>query len=267
MKTQTIQLDILELIFVNRNKDYGAYQLRRLYKKHLTFSLWFAILLFTGVTTIQYFLSTKANRMNKVKSYSTSINLPPPPSIIEKQNITIPEKVISSISTIKFLPPVIKPDEAVKDNFVPTIDELNNVQPGIITQIGDVNGVDINLIENIITPTNDNKPVETNATIFEWVEEMPCFKGGNEAMFSYLSQNITYPEIAKRSQVEGRVIISFIVSIDGNITEAKVIKSIGAGCDEEALRVVKNMPKWNPGKQNGNPVNVRVSIPIMFTLK
>jgi len=96
---------------------------------------------------------------------------------------------------------------------------------------------------------------------------MPAFKGGEQALISYINQNLYYPEIAKRAGVEGRVIVVFVITKEGKVAEVKLLKGIGAGCDEAAMDVLKNMPDWEPGMQAGVPVNVKMTIPISFKLK
>ena len=99
------------------------------------------------------------------------------------------------------------------------------------------------------------------------VEQMPSFPGGTQALFEYLKENVTYPEEFEETCVQGRVVVSFVVERDGSITEAKVVKSVYPSLDEEALRVVNSMPKWHPGKQNGNSVRTKYTIPINFKLQ
>jgi periplasmic protein TonB len=98
------------------------------------------------------------------------------------------------------------------------------------------------------------------------VEQMPSFPGGEEVLYKFLSNNIKYPSVAKEKGISGTVIISFVIEEDGSVAEAKVLRGIGGGCDEEALRVVNLMPKWSPGKQSGKPVRVQYNLPIKFTL-
>lgn len=102
--------------------------------------------------------------------------------------------------------------------------------------------------------------------VFTAVEQQPAYPGGNEAFAKYLTANIKYPAEARKNKVQGRVITSFVVQKDGSITDVKIMRGIGYGADEEAVRVVKSMPKWNPGMQNGRPVNVVYTVPISFTL-
>lgn len=103
--------------------------------------------------------------------------------------------------------------------------------------------------------------------VFDVVEQMPSFPGGSEALFNYLSENITYPKDCEDVCVQGRVIITFIVEKDGSITNAEVVKSVHPSFDEEALRVVKAMPRWIPGKQNGKNIRVKYTIPVSFCLE
>ena len=102
---------------------------------------------------------------------------------------------------------------------------------------------------------------------FNVVEDMPAFPGGMEAMIQFLSSNIQYPADAQKQKVDGRVLVNFVVEKDGSITEVKVIKPAFPSLDAEAIRVVKAMPKWKPGYQNGQAVRVQFAMPINFSLK
>ena len=107
---------------------------------------------------------------------------------------------------------------------------------------------------------------EEEAQIFTVVESMPDFPGGDEARIKYLNENIKYPQMARESGIQGRVFVTFVVEKDGSVTDVRVLRGIGGGCDEEAIRVIKNMPKWNAGKQRGKPVRVQFNMPILFKL-
>jgi protein TonB len=181
--------------------------------------------------------------------------LPPP-------NVELPKSIRS---TIKFLPPEVKPDDKVRPaEQIPTQDEIKNVAIGTVTQKGTDTSPDIS---EIVIPDKIEVPKETNEDLFRWVEEMPRYKTDESEIYKFFAENIKYPEIAKRAGVEGRVTLQFILSKDGTITNISVLKGIGAGCDEEAVRVLGLMGKWSPGRQNGHPVRVVMSIPIMFKLQ
>lgn len=104
------------------------------------------------------------------------------------------------------------------------------------------------------------------AEIFTVVEESPSYPGGDEARINFLRENMKYPQMARESGISGTVFVTFVVERDGSVTDVKVLRGIGGGCDEEAIRVIKAMPKWNPGKQRGKPVRVQFNLPIRFTL-
>ena len=110
------------------------------------------------------------------------------------------------------------------------------------------------------------KHVEENK-VFDVVEEMPSFPGGPSALMSYLSSNVKYPVVAQENGVQGRVVVSFVVERDGSITDVKVVRSVDPSLDREATRVVKSMPNWNPGKQNGSAVRVKYNVPVSFKLQ
>ncbi len=121
-------------------------------------------------------------------------------------------------------------------------------------------------VEEYIPVDMEDEEVE-EAEIFTVVESMPKFPGGPAAMMQYLGKNIEYPQMARESGIFGRVFVTFVVETDGSVTDIKVLRGIGGGCDEEAIRVVTNMPKWIPGKQRGKPVRVQFNLPIKFTLQ
>ncbi len=102
--------------------------------------------------------------------------------------------------------------------------------------------------------------------IFTIVEDKPSFPGGDKEMFKFLNKNVDYPSKARRMGITGRVFVQFVVDRDGSVTDVKAIKGIGAGCDEEAVRAIKSMPKWKPGRQRGVPVKVKMTWPVYFKL-
>jgi protein TonB len=122
------------------------------------------------------------------------------------------------------------------------------------------------VVEEYHAPTvTDEKEVE-EAEIFTVVEESPSFPGGDEARIKFLQENIKYPTMARESGIQGTVYVTFVVEKGGNVSDVKILRGIGGGCDEEAIRVIRAMPKWNPGKQRGKSVRVQFNMPIKFTL-
>ncbi len=117
------------------------------------------------------------------------------------------------------------------------------------------------------TPPEIEEEEIVEAEIFKVVEEMPEFPGGAAKMMEYIQKNIKYPMMARESDIQGRVFVSFVVEPDGSITNVAVLRGIGGGCDEEALRVVQSMPNWKPGKQRGSAVRCAFTVPIIFKLQ
>jgi len=148
----------------------------------------------------------------------------------------------------------------------PTVKELEVADPGQKNIKGDPNA-DIKIDEPVGNSDVKQVTEEDPNKIFTAVEQEPGFKGGIEKFYSYLQKNIRYPAVAKENNVQGKVFLSFVVEKDGSLTDIKVVRSLGSGCDDEAVRVLKGSPRWNPGIQNGRPVRVQYTMPISFTLQ
>jgi periplasmic protein TonB len=123
------------------------------------------------------------------------------------------------------------------------------------------------LINETKTDTIASADKLKNTSILTIAEQMPTYPGGEDAMYEFLGSKIMYPKYAKENNITGTLIITFVVESDGSITDVRALKDIGGGCGEEAIRVVKSMPKWTPGKQNGELVRVQYNLPIRFTLE
>lgn len=122
-----------------------------------------------------------------------------------------------------------------------------------------------------LTTNNEEDVQETNVQaddneILDMVEQMPSFPGGETALLQFLSSNVRYPTVAEENEIQGRVVVTFIVERDGSITEVKVANGVDPSLDREAVRVIKSMPKWKAGTQNGKPVRVKYSVPVTFRL-
>ena len=137
----------------------------------------------------------------------------------------------------------------------------------------EVDDVEINAEVDQNEQIEEYVPVEVEeeeiqeAEIFTIVEEMPEFPGGMNKLAEYLGKNIKYPQMARESGIQGRVFVQFVVEPDGSVSNVAVMRSLGGGCDEEAIRVVKSMPKWKAGKQRGKPVRVSYILPVNFKLQ
>ncbi|MEQ8470384.1 MAG: energy transducer TonB [Marinoscillum sp.] len=157
--------------------------------------------------------------------------------------------------------PKIKKPSPVVNNHPPIliIDELAK-------SVKDDTPIDMDLDLDIPIDLGDGPPVETVEEPVIFVEEMPSFPGGEKAFYKYVSENLTYPRMARNLHITGRVYVQFVIDKDGTVTDVIAVRGVGEGLDEVAVEVLKNSPKWNPGKQRGREVRVRMILPITFRL-
>jgi protein TonB len=275
-KIDLVNNDWVDLVFEGRNQEYGAYKLRKGTSKRNVFSilamLALAALVFIGIslkTIIES--STKKVAVTQVQELS-ALEKPKEKAEVKQKKVEIqqPEKVVERVkSSVKFTAPVIKKDDDVKpEDELKTQDELMNTKTAIgaldVKGNDDANGEVLKLKEAVAQP--EPKP-EVENKVFDVVEQMPSFPGGNAALMEYLQQNVKYPVVAQENGVQGRVVVSFVVEKDGSITDVKVVRSVDPSLDKEAARVVKSMPRWIPGKQNGSAVRVKYNVPVSFRLQ
>lgn len=255
-----------DLVFEFRNKNYGAYFLRKIYNRNLITSAGVAtglFLLFIAIPTIINAISSAKTEDKKIDLSEVDLAPPPPEDKTEPPPPEV-EPPPPLKSTIQFTPPEPVEDNKVTETRMTTTDDLKDLDISNKTEEGDKNGVDRSLLDENV----GKGPVQQEDNqVYTYVEQMPEFPGGEAKLLKYLADNIKYPPMASENDIQGRVIIEFVVGADGKIKDAKVAKGIGFGCDEEALRVVKSMPPWNPGKQNGRSVNVNYRVPVKFTLR
>ncbi|HNS12422.1 MAG TPA: energy transducer TonB [Bacteroidia bacterium] len=249
----------VELVFEQRNRAYGGYILRREYTTRVLFALIASIVGISLLVAIPKLVSVLTKTDTETKTTMTEAvtllepppidkSAPPPPPVIPPPPVQ---------QTIKFTPPKVVKDEEVVDP-PPTQEEIKDVQVSTVTVEGD---------KDIIDLPDENPIGEDEGKIFTVVEEMPGFPGGEGKLFEYLQKNIKYPPVARENGIQGRVYVTFVVDKDGKIKDAKILRGIGGGCDEEALRVIRNMPEWKAGRQNGRSVQVQYNLPVNFTLK
>jgi protein TonB len=153
--------------------------------------------------------------------------------------------------------------QAVNILEVPDVEEIEEELDIVL----DVEVTEETALADVVYNPDDYVEEEEAEEVFLFVEESPAPKGGMKAFYEYVAKNIEYPATARRMRIEGKTYIQFIINKDGSLTDFVVLKGIGGGCDEEAIRVLKNAPKWEAGKQRGQPVKVKMSLPIMFVLE
>ena len=266
-----------DLVFENRNHEYGAYALRKGTGKRNLIAIIAVILLAIacqiGLTLKNIADEAAAKRQAMQEAVELSALEQKKEAKVERKEVVKQEnveKVVEKVkSSIKFTAPVIK-----KDNEVRPEDEMKSQEEILSTKtaIGsfDVKGNDESgevLKAKEVIATEPVKPKEEENKVFDVVEQMPSFPGGQAALMDYLNNNIKYPVIAEENGIQGRVIVQFVVGKDGHISDVKVAKSVDPSLDKEAVRVVSTMPRWIPGKQNGQSVRVKYTLPVTFRLQ
>jgi protein TonB len=187
------------------------------------------------------------------KVYDTSLQE------LSKLVVDLEEEEIIPITQQEVLPPPPPPPPATIIEIVEDDEEIEEE-----LEIEDSESDEDEVIE-IVAVEEEEEAAEEE--IFTIVETNPSFPGGEGKMYEYLGSNMKYPPIARDNNIQGRVYVSFVVEKNGKITDVRVLRGIGGGCDEEAIRVVKSMPGWSPGKQRGKAVRVRFNLPIVFKLQ
>ncbi|WP_315565319.1 TonB family protein [Hoylesella pleuritidis] len=273
-KIDLISNDWVDLIFEGKNQAYGAYKLRKGTSRRNIISI--IIVVVVALLAFSVIAIKKIVDANTEKVASTQVtelsNLEQKQKKAEvKKQIKVqePEKVVERVkSSVKFTAPVIKKDSEVKpEDEIKTQDQLmqNKAAIGSFDVKGndDANGEVLKAKEVIAQP--EPPKVEENK-VFDMVEEMPSFPGGQAALMQFLQSNTHYPAVAQENGVQGRVTVSFVVEKDGSITDVQVARSADPSLDKEAVRVVKSMPRWTPGRQNGSTVRVKFNVPVTFRL-
>ena len=276
-KIDLISNEWTDLVFEGRNQSYGAYQLRKSTGKR---NLW--ALIIVALAAVLLYLGLQLQRMaeaNKKVENTQAVELAKlntekkKEAKVEKKEIIRqePEKVVEQVkSSVKFTAPIIKKDEEVKEEDEIKLDEVQKSAKavGAFTVEGndEVGGAVLKAKDDIAAPEPPKHVVE-ETKIFTVVEQMPMYPGGDAALMGYLRDNIHYPTVAAENGVQGRVVVGFVVERDGSITDVKVLRSVDPSLDREAMRVVKSMPRWTPGKQNGSAVRVKYQVPVTFRLQ
>ncbi len=275
-KIDLISRDWTEMVFEGRNKEYGAYRLRKNAGKRNLYSLITifiaALAIWGGISLVKFVESrTKSVAQTSVAEIS-ALNQPKKKAEVKQQKkvkLEQPEKVVERVkSSVKFTAPVIKKDDEVKpEDELKTQDELMSTKTAIgaldVKGNDDANGEVLKIKEAVAQP----EPKPEVEKVFDVVEQMPSFPGGPSALMEWLSNNVKYPVVAQENGVQGRVVVSFVVERDGSITDVKVVRGVDPSLDKEASRVVRAMPRWIPGKQNGSAVRVKYNVPVAFRLQ
>lgn len=263
---QILKADLLDLLFENRNKEYGAYVLRRDYPSHLKKAMGIMLLLVSALCL--YLLS----QPKKTIYVQRTIDLIPDPTISKLKDEKKPDQTTPQERKVEKAPPtqiksnpVIVPDDKFK-NPMPVLNDTADIAPGPINSPGTGGEGYVSGKEDLkthITPVVEPTPPAEPA-ILENAEIDPEFPGGNEAWMNYLQRMLRVPDDMEEGERK-TVRVKFVVNADGEVTDAVIIQSAGTSFDKEVMRVINRMPKWKPGKQRGRPVAVYFTQPVTFT--
>lgn len=266
-QTPMLQQDYLDILFTNRNKAYGGYVLRKNYPQRALQAIGLVMLL--GALPAVFLSKQEKNITLAAPVIERTIDL----TKVKLPDIkpVIPEKPIEVATTkaaiAAFAKPEIVQDDKVLDNKLSEVKDLKDKIIGTENQDGEATKSDVSnaikhgLENNIVMPTTPPPPPPAKPE--RYVEIMPAFSGD---LRSFLAKNLRYPAAARENNIAGRVQVEFVVNEDGAVSNVRVVRGIGGGCDEEAMRVVRQMPLWTPGRQGNMAVKVLMILPIVFEL-
>ena len=283
----------VDMVFADKNKAYGAYQLRKsVSQRNIKALVILLVAAFIGGGYLAYQIKKHKDELAAQEAYAAKMELAALEQVKKEQaerkkqqkkeepKKVEPEKVVPETrATVKFTAPVIKDDKEVKEEMPPMV-KMNRETKAIGTETKE--GVeDRNIIADrstVATPEQIipkiEKPVaeapkveapkeDIEKKIFTFAEQQPTFKGNVQA---WLTSHLNYPASAADNNIQGKVVVKFVVGRDGSVSRAEVVRGVDPALDREALRVVNSMPKWNPGMNNGQPANVWFQLPITFKL-
>ena len=267
--------DALDILFANRNKTYGAYQLRRAYPRFLGRALGIGLLLIGFGLALPQILNALNSKFTKLayidmereigppRDIDPDFTLPPPPPPLP----TPPPPVRA---TVRFVPPAVMPDEDVRDEQPPAQEVLAEIKAEVGVKDRESEGdAPPSLRELADFPPEIEAPPPPDESEYNMVtvQKPPTFPGGEQDLLKFLAENIQYPPLARENNIQGTVALSFVVGKDGRVSDVNILKDIGGGCGKEAVRVVQSMPRWSPGEANGHAVKVRFTLPVRFRLQ
>jgi protein TonB len=260
MSTESIKTPNWEdIVFENRNKEYGAYIIRTNYSRNVILSAFFMLVIvglgFAYPTIASWFKSNDV--VVEDKKLTTVVQLDQPPPIQDTPPPPPKVEIPPPVKTIKYVAPKVTKEEVVEEE-IPTIEEIKKTEVSTETIEGPVETVFVEPVKEVV--------VEDDNQVYTFVEQNAEFPGGTEAMYKFINKNVKYPAQARRMGTEGKVFVGFVINKDGSIVDVAIVKGISAECDKEAMRVIQMMPPWKAGKQNGKAVRVKFILPINFKL-
>ena len=271
-----------DVVFENRNKEFGAYQLRLNSKPRHLRAFLFTLIGAIAIIIIAYsYMKVAAyieeqRIMDQANQELVAVDLaaeeqeeeqePEETKFEQPEEQALPEEILNTVKVTELL--IAKDEEVKAEDEIKSQDELKETQTAFGQTDFDKGTDDRNVIrehkEEVIVEKKEE--VKEPEKVFTAVEQMPQFPGGEAELMKYLSKNIKYPTMAMENNIQGRVVVQFVVTKTGSIGEVKVVRSVDRDLDREAIRVCKSLPKFTPGKMNGQAVNVWYTLPVNFKL-
>ncbi|WP_303661011.1 energy transducer TonB [uncultured Duncaniella sp.] len=271
----------IDLIFEGKNKNFVAYTLRKASaKRHNRAMLVILVVLFIvallGLLANTVLQKNDARPEDQVEQalidYSTEDVEDDEPEEPEQQRVeeqlpeALPEEILNTVKATELA--IVRDEEVVEE--IKSQDELKDTDTAVGTTDFDKGTDDLNVVREhkneVIVEEKKPEPVDDNK-VFDVVEQKPQFPGGEAALLKYVAEHIRYPAMAQENNIQGRVVVQFVVTKTGAVGEVKVVRGKDPDLDKEAVRVVKSLPKFVPGKMNGHAVNVWYTLPIQFKLQ
>lgn len=273
-----------DIVFAGKNQDFGAYQLRQnSTKRHNLAFMWLIIgliVIIAGIMAYSEYSDYRAEKEREAKEQAEKMQAAmleqaeaeePEPEEVEEQKFEqeipeVPEEVLATVQVTQIA--IVDADKVKNEVMTQEEQQQDNTARGVVTQEGSDDADKFQAVKEQVQVVEE-KPVvkEEPEKIFVAVEQPAEFKGGQAAMMKWLSNNIRYPDAAQQNNIQGRVIVKFVVEKDGSISGVTVVRGVDKDLDQEAVRVVKKMPKWQPGKNNGQPVRSYFNLPVTFKLQ
>lgn len=267
-----------DIVFDGKNKEYGAYQLRATSVKRHTKALLSVLivlaLILTAIIMVMTGVFKSADEDVNAKNEQEEVVMAPEDVPEEEEQMDIPEQkpeevqAEEEVAATQAVTEVVIKDMVDKDREVKDAEEVKQNTSGIGAI--DHAGIEDKRREAVINEVVDVKPVEKpkdeGPVSMAMVEQKPSFPGGDAAMYKWLNDNIIYPAAASEEGVQGKVTVQFIVEKDGSISHVQVVRGKHPALDAEAARVIRKMPRWTPGRNNGQPVRVTYHLPVQFKL-
>ena len=266
-----------DIIFAEKNKEFGAYQIRKKSDKRHNMAMLYMLMglvvvfcLILGLNKYSAYRAEKAAlelQEQREKMMAAQIaqeeeveeQEEPEEQKFEQPEVTVPEEVLATVQVTQIA--IVDADQVKNEVMDMDTQKEDNTARGVVTQEGSDDADKFKAVQEQVVVKEPEPEVKKEE------EKQPEFPGGQGALMKWLSQNVRYPETAQQNDVQGRVIVKFVVEKDGSIGTATILKGVDKDLDREALRVVKKMPKWQPGKNNGVAVRSYFNLPVVFKLQ